>query len=147
MDDQVEDITGDGIIDDKDSSFKFKTKDELEALYSAKGYEEGDKVVAYCRTGRKSTVLALTSYAILDHDIVMYDGSWIQWGQMANREDLNGTTILSSDSQWITDNTKYSVNLGYTDANMTQAAAPYAINNDATISNNLATQDKAYLGL
>ena len=42
----------------------------------------------------------------------MYDGSWIQWREMANREDVNGTTIFPDGNRRITNNPKYSVNLG-----------------------------------
>jgi len=147
MDDQVEDLNGDGTIDSKDSSFKFKTKSELETLYAEKGYEEGDKVITYCRTGRKATLITLTSYAVLNYPVAMYDGSWIQWAQMANAEDVNGTEILPSDSPWRTDILKYSEIVSNEEPSMTQSAVPYDINNSAIDSNKVRLEDKAYLGL
>ncbi len=146
MDDQVEDLNGDGVIDSKDSSFKFKTRSELESLYAEKGYKEGDKVITYCRTGRKATLITLTSYAVLDYPVAMYDGSWIQWAQMANAEDVDGNKILPSDSLWRTDTTKYSEIVYNEKPSMTQSAAPYNIDDSATDSNEVQLEDKAYLG-
>jgi 3-mercaptopyruvate sulfurtransferase SseA len=147
LDDQSTDVNGDGVVDGNDASFKFKSPAELEALFADKGYKTGDKVVTYCRTGRKATLLTYVSDFVLDYDAVMYDGSWIQWGEMANREDLNGSTILPTDNRWITDDSKYSVNLGYTDPIDTQSALPYEINITATSAQKVKLEDQAYLGL
>ena len=76
----------------------------------------------------------------------MYDGSWIQWGQMANAEDVNGTEILPSDSPWRTDIPKYSEIAYNVDPSITQSAAPYDINNSAIDSDKVQLEDKAYLG-
>ena len=144
-DDQTTDINGDGNITSDDASFRFKSPADLEALYAEKGYQKGDKVITYCRTGRKSTLAAITAYSVLDYDIAMYDGSWIQWGQMANRTDVEGQEILPADSKWVTDSNKYSVNLGYVDPQYTQSATPYAINLDATDSLEIQKEDQEYL--
>ncbi len=144
-DDQSEDINGDGEVNKDDASFKFKSPLELEKLYAQKGYKKGDKIITYCRTGRKATLIAWTSNMVLDYDVAMYDGSWIQWGEMANREDVNGSTILSADSKWIPDDAKYSVNLGYTDPIDTQSAAPYDIKPDANSAQEIKVTDQAYL--
>ena len=145
LDDQSEDVNGDGKITSDDASFKFKSPLELETLYAQKGYKKGDKIVTYCRTGRKATLITFTSDLVLDYDVSMYDGSWIQWGEMANREDVNGTTILSSGNKWITDDAKYSVNLGYTNPIDTQSAKPYEINTTATTGQNVKLEDQAFL--
>jgi len=147
MDDQTEDINDDGQVDEADASYKLRSPAELETLYAQKGYKKGDKVVAYCRTGRKATLLAITSYAVLKYPFTMYDGSWIQWGEMTNRRDVNDTEIMPANSRWITDNSKYSINLGYTDPLFTQSSAMYDINNSALHSDKIIKEDKAYLGL
>lgn len=145
LDDQNEDVNGDGNITEDDASFKFKSPKELETIYTQKGYKKGDKIITYCRTGRKATLIAFTSDMILNYDVSMYDGSWIQWGEMVNREDVNGTTILPNENRWITDNPKYSVNLGYTEPIYTQSSKPYNINALATESNFIKLEDQSYL--
>ncbi len=145
LDDQREDVNGDGNITADDASFKFKSPIDLETLYAQKGYNKGDKIITYCRTGRKATLIAFTSDLVLNYDVSMYDGSWIQWGEMANREDVNGTTILSAGNKWITDDPKYSVNLGYTNPIDTQSALPYDIKPNATTAQLVKVEDQAYL--
>ncbi|NPA61774.1 MAG: hypothetical protein GXO06_05770 [Epsilonproteobacteria bacterium] len=147
MDDQIDDVNGDGEINEADASFKFKSPIELEKIYSQKGYRDGDRVITYCRTGRKATLIAFTSNFILDYNVSMYDGSWIEWGEMANREDVDGKTILPEDSRWVTDNPKYSVNLGYTEPEYTQSAEPYEINSSAKDAQLIKLEDMAYLDL
>jgi 3-mercaptopyruvate sulfurtransferase SseA len=99
MDDGKCDLNGDGKIDKHDASYKFKSYDELKELYACKGFNSCDTVIGYCRTGRKSTILALTSTVVLGYPFRMYDGSWIQWGSLANVKDTNGNYILPEDSQ------------------------------------------------
>ncbi len=71
MDDQIDDVNGDGEINEADASFKFKSPIELEKIYSQKGYRDGDRVITYCRTGRKATLIAFTSTLILDYNVSM----------------------------------------------------------------------------
>jgi 3-mercaptopyruvate sulfurtransferase SseA len=145
LSDQSEDVNGDGTVDKKDASFKFKSPIELETLFAEKGYKRGDRVVTYCRTGRKATLITYVSDFVLGYNTTMYDGSWIQWGEMATREDVNGSTILESGNKWITDDPKYSVNLGYTEPNYTQSVAPYDLKIDATSGQKVKLEDQAYL--
>jgi len=145
MDDQKEDINGDGKIDKKDASFKFKSPTDLEAYYSEKGYKPNQKIVTYCRTGRKATLVTLTASAILDYPVSMYDGSWIQWGEMANRRDVTGNEILPAGSHLNLDDPKYSVVTKYIEPQYTQAGAPYEINLNATKSDKIIEEDKAYM--
>ena len=144
-DDQKEDVNNDGKIDKKDASYKFKTYAELEKIYKDKGYKKGDKIVTYCRTGRKATVMALTSYSVLKYPVVMYDGSWIQWGEMANRIDVTGSEILDKDSPIRTDIAKYTNVIKYIDPEYTQSGAVYEINECATDSQEIVREDKAYM--
>jgi 3-mercaptopyruvate sulfurtransferase SseA len=145
MDDETEDLNGDGVIDKNDASFKFKSYDDLTALYAQKGYKEGDTVIAYCRTGRKSTLSALTATTVLGYPYRMYDGSWMQWGMMAHAKDTNGTFILPESSSVRTDTDTYSVIYSYNDSIDINPADIYKIDSNATKSQMIKEEDQAYL--
>ena len=145
MDDAKEDLNRDGKIDKNDASFKFKSPDALKSLYTQKGYKDGDTVIAYCRTGRKATLSALTSVTVLGYPYRMYDGSWMQWGMMANVEDTNATTILPESSSIRTDTDTYSVFYKYNDPIDVNPAFTYKIDTNATTSQKIKEEDKAYL--
>jgi 3-mercaptopyruvate sulfurtransferase SseA len=145
MDDQKEDITGDGVIDENDASYKFRSPADLEKIYADKGYKKGDKIITYCRTGRKATLIGITAYAVLDYPVSMYDGSWIQWGEMADRTDVNGTLIIPTESHLNLNKSTYTTVTHYIDPEYTQSAAPYQIDLNSTTSNQIIEEDTAYM--
>ena len=60
----------------------FKSADELRAIYEEEqGLSAGDKVIAYCRIGERSshTWFVLT-YLLGYENVRNYDGSWTEWG-------------------------------------------------------------------
>jgi 3-mercaptopyruvate sulfurtransferase SseA len=145
MDDQKEDITGDGVIDENDASYKFRSPADLEKIYADKGYKKGDKIITYCRTGRKATLIGITAYAVLDYPVSMYDGSWIQWGEMADRTDVNGTLIIPTENHLNLNKSTYTTVTHYIDPEYTQSAAPYQIDLNNTTSNQIIEEDTAYM--
>ncbi len=146
MDDQEEDINGDNKIDEKDASFKFKSPADLEKLYYEKGYRKGDKIITYCRTGRKATLIGITAFGVLDYPVSMYDGSWVQWGEMAGgRIDSDGKEILPEDSHLNLDDPKYTVVSKRIDPVYTQPSSIYDINLTATVSHKIIEEDEAYM--
>jgi len=146
MDDQKEDINGDGIIDEKDASYKFKSPADLEMLYYEKGYKKGDKIITYCRTGRKATLIGITASAVLDYPVSMYDGSWVQWGEMAaGRLDSDGKEILPEGSHLNLDDPKYTVVTKRIDPEYTQPSDIYDINLSATVSDRIIKEDQTYI--
>jgi thiosulfate/3-mercaptopyruvate sulfurtransferase len=63
----------------------FKSKDELESLYTEKGVLNGDPIIAYCRIGERSAHTWFVLHELLGNDDVKnYDGSWTEWGNMVN---------------------------------------------------------------
>jgi thiosulfate/3-mercaptopyruvate sulfurtransferase len=60
----------------------FKTREDLDAIYRGEaGLADGDRVVAYCRIGERSS----HTWFVLQHllgfdDVRNYDGSWTEWG-------------------------------------------------------------------
>jgi len=146
LDDQSEDVNGDGKVDKHDASFKFKSPSELEKIYADKGYKRGQKIVTYCRTGRKATVTAITASTVLNYPVSMYDGSWVQWGEMAGgRTDVNGTEILPKNSHLNLDSPKYTVVTKRIEPELTQSSAIYKFDLDATKSNKIKEEDLAYI--
>jgi thiosulfate/3-mercaptopyruvate sulfurtransferase len=61
----------------------FKSSDELQALYAAKGVTPDKDVIAYCRIGERSSHSWFVLHELLGYDRVRnYDGSWTEWGSM-----------------------------------------------------------------
>ena len=61
-----------------DASGKFKSHDELAAMFKAAGVKPGDRVVSYCHIGVQATAVYFAG-KVLGLDIHMYDGSWQEW--------------------------------------------------------------------
>jgi thiosulfate/3-mercaptopyruvate sulfurtransferase len=61
----------------------FKSVEELEKLYGAEGVSKSKQVIAYCRIGERSshTWFAL-KYLLGVNNVVNYDGSWTEWGNL-----------------------------------------------------------------
>jgi thiosulfate/3-mercaptopyruvate sulfurtransferase len=61
----------------------FKSADELEAHYAAKGVTADKDIVAYCRIGERSSHTWFVLHELLGyHKVRNYDGSWTEWGSM-----------------------------------------------------------------
>ncbi|MFT4307193.1 MAG: rhodanese-like domain-containing protein, partial [Microbacterium sp.] len=60
----------------------FKPRAELDAIYRGEaGLRDGDKVVAYCRIGERSSHTWFVLQHLLGFENVRnYDGSWTEWG-------------------------------------------------------------------
>jgi len=61
----------------------FKTADELRELYEKEGITEDQSVVAYCRIGERSSIAWFAMHELLGwENVVNYDGSWTEWGNL-----------------------------------------------------------------
>jgi len=61
----------------------FKTADELNALYSGMGITADKNVIAYCRIGERSShTWFVLKYLLGYPNVVNYDGSWTEWGNL-----------------------------------------------------------------
>jgi thiosulfate/3-mercaptopyruvate sulfurtransferase len=61
----------------------FKSRRELERLYRASGILGDKPVVAYCRIGERSShTWFVLRYLIGLPDVMNYDGSWTEWGNL-----------------------------------------------------------------
>lgn len=144
-DDYVKDINGDGVVDEKDGSMTFKSKRELRRMFKKLGVRRNSEVYTYCRTGTRASLLTYVSFEILGYSTHMYDGSWIQWGKMADAVDTYGNQMLPEDSPWRVDITRYTENLGYNDSLYVGPASsrlePYAPEGSG---NRIVEEDEAY---
>ena len=143
--DYVKDINGDGKIDERDSSMTFKSKHELRKIFRKLGVKRGSDVYTYCRTGTRASLLTYASFEILKLKTHMYDGSWIQWGKLANTKDTYGTLMLPEDSPWRTDLSHYTQNLKYNNSvdigPASKTLYPYAPKGSG---NQITKEDEAY---
>jgi thiosulfate/3-mercaptopyruvate sulfurtransferase len=61
----------------------FKPREELEALYHAKGIRPEAPVITYCRIGERSSHTWFVLRYLLGYpDVRNYDGSWTEWGNL-----------------------------------------------------------------
>ena len=62
---------------------RFKSSDELRAIYTGRGVTEDRDVIAYCRIGERSSHTWFVLHELLGFPRVRnYDGSWTEWGSM-----------------------------------------------------------------
>jgi thiosulfate/3-mercaptopyruvate sulfurtransferase len=61
----------------------FKSAEELRDLYESQGVNDDQNVVAYCRIGERSSIAWFAMHELLGwDDVVNYDGSWTEWGNL-----------------------------------------------------------------
>jgi thiosulfate/3-mercaptopyruvate sulfurtransferase len=61
----------------------FKSFEELQALYRAEGVDASRPTIAYCRIGERSShTWFVLKYLLGLPNVVNYDGSWTEWGNL-----------------------------------------------------------------
>jgi thiosulfate/3-mercaptopyruvate sulfurtransferase len=61
----------------------FKTAEEIKAIYDAEGVTGSKPIIAYCRIGERSShSWFVLKYLLGYKDVVNYDGSWTEWGNL-----------------------------------------------------------------
>jgi 3-mercaptopyruvate sulfurtransferase SseA len=89
-------------------------KADLETAMSAIGVDSGDTTYSYCRTSWRAAATFLALDAVLGWPTQIYDGAWIEWGQMADEAKFGA---LTADSPWRTDVPERSDPITYNDDN------------------------------
>lgn len=92
-------------------ALRFKSKAALRALYdddASVNYDaapEGAVTVHYCGHGRRASTWAFVSLGVLGIPARLYDGSWVEWGNLAGGTALEGFPArpLPEGSPWRTD--------------------------------------------
>lgn len=59
---------------------RFKSPEEIKAVYAAKGIDGSQPIVTYCRIGERSSHTWFALKRILGYDVKNYDGSWTEYG-------------------------------------------------------------------
>jgi len=59
---------------------RFKSPEELKALYLEVGIDGSKPVITYCRIGERSSHTWFALSKILGYDVANYDGSWTEYG-------------------------------------------------------------------
>jgi len=66
-----------------DDNGTFKTVEDLKKIYSEKGITPDKNVICYCRIGERSShTWFVLKYLLGYQNVVNYDGSWTEWGNM-----------------------------------------------------------------
>jgi thiosulfate/3-mercaptopyruvate sulfurtransferase len=61
----------------------FKPADQLQKLYGAEGVIQSKPVIAYCRIGERSShTWFVLKYLLGIDNVLNYDGSWTEWGNL-----------------------------------------------------------------
>jgi thiosulfate/3-mercaptopyruvate sulfurtransferase len=57
---------------------RWKSSDELRALFTKAGVKPGDTIIGYCHIGQQATAM-LFGARLLGHEVLLYDGSFEDW--------------------------------------------------------------------
>jgi len=125
---------GDGI------GWKLKSPGDLNTAMTAIGADASTTVYTYCRTSWRAAVNFLALDAVLDWPVKIYDGAWIEWGQMAtNDSTIDGS--LNPTSPWRTDNSNRSEAITYNKPSLTADIEQVFTNSYAQHANLINTED------
>jgi 3-mercaptopyruvate sulfurtransferase SseA len=78
------------------SNGKFKSAEEIKALFEAKGWAPGKKVTVYCTTGYSATPIFFALDTILDAPVQLFDGSWSVLGKYSQNSLVGGQLPIGS---------------------------------------------------
>ena len=63
----------------------FKSPEALRKLYRDQGITPDQTIIAYCRIGERSShTWFVLKYLLGYPDVMNYDGSWTEWGNLVN---------------------------------------------------------------
>jgi 3-mercaptopyruvate sulfurtransferase SseA len=131
---------------------RFKSAEEISQALMANGIDGSMPVISYCRTGYIAAVGYLVLDAILDWDVMAYDGSWSQWGKMS--DDVSKGGELPEGSFWAVDSSlymespiNYNSDAGYTVESLflDQAAHDACLSPFDPCANNIEAEDIDYV--
>jgi thiosulfate/3-mercaptopyruvate sulfurtransferase len=75
----------------------FKSFDALASLYQSKGITGADEIIAYCRIGERSShTWFVLKYLLGYENVLNYDGSWTEWGNLVGAPIVNQTATAAA---------------------------------------------------
>jgi len=123
--------------------FTLLPKEDLRAIFAAIGVYGTETTYEYCRTSWRAAITFLALDGVLGYPTKIYDGAWIEWGQMATS---SKSGALTNDSPWRTDNASRSESITYNqDAGLTVYQITDA-NSYSTQATAVNTTDSAICG-
>lgn len=146
-----------------DGNGYFLSASALRTLFQTAGVDGSETVYGYCRTGIWASAVFFVVDAILDWPVMLYDGSWSQWGKMSEINTGKDGELPPYASLWAVDNAtymdivNYNVDVPYTieeldpqelgDANaMATYPDPFQVDSDGKlVANQIENEDAAYL--
>lgn len=92
--------------DTANGDYRFKPALIIEnALTSETGLDGTETVYSMCRTAYIASTGFFVLDALLDWPVMVYDGSWSQWGSLSDNAAMDGE--LAAGSEWALDNATY----------------------------------------
>lgn len=125
-----------------DETGRLLPENELASAMNDLGASAGTTNYSYCRTSWRAGVTFLALDAALNWPAKIYDGAWIEWGQMARNEPLYDGS-LNPVSPWRTDKADYSGEITY---NKTNNTAYLGANSYAPFANRINQEDASVSG-
>ena len=108
-------------VDAANGDYRFKSAVDIRDALNAIGLDGTELVYSMCRTAYIASTGFFVLDAILDWPVMIYDGSWSQWGSMSDNADKLGE--LPAGSPWAVDNSTYMEVINY-NVDMTKAVEP-----------------------
>ncbi len=72
----------------------FKSLEDLQKLYGAEGVSQSTPVIAYCRIGERSShTWFVLKYLLGVNNVLNYDGSWTEWGNLVGAPVERGASM------------------------------------------------------
>ncbi len=78
-----------------DGDGKFKSRAELHEIFQDNGLSENDKVIIYCHSGVRSSLMYLVLAELMSfQNVYNYDGSWVEWSHLDLPYEVDGVENL-----------------------------------------------------
>ncbi len=111
-------------------------------------FDNSEKIISMCRTGYIASAGFFVLDGILNWDVMTYDGSWSQWGQLSTLDEKDGI-LPAAYSDWRTDIPELMENIIYNKdegvlIEPARIEVPTALGPYDAGANNIEDEDRAY---